>query len=193
VLDLAIALPACLVAAPLGLVVAALVRLRLGSPVMFGQVRAGRSGVPVHVRKFRSMSDARDPSGDLLPDAERLVPFGLMLRSTSLDEIPQLWSVIRGEMSLVGPRPLPMAYLDRYSESQRRRLEAKPGITGWAQVNGRNSTTWPERLAFDVWYVDHATLLVDLRILARTVAIALGRSGVSAEGHATMPEFTGER
>jgi sugar transferase EpsL len=190
-LDLGVAAPALAVLAPLTVAVAATVRVRLGSPVMFRQARSGQDCAVITVPKFRSMTDATDESGHLLPDDQRLTPFGRRLRASSLDELPQLWSVIRGRMSLVGPRPLPVAYLDRYTPQQRRRLEARPGITGWAQVNGRNATTWPERLEMDVWYVDHASLRVDLKILWRTLLAVTGRSGVSAEGHATMPEFTG--
>jgi lipopolysaccharide/colanic/teichoic acid biosynthesis glycosyltransferase len=139
------------------------------------------------------MTDERDAIGELLPDEQRLTAFGALLRSTSLDELPQLWSVIKGDMSVIGPRPLPMAYVERYSDEQRRRLEAKPGITGWAQVNGRNATGWPERLAQDVWYVDHATLRLDLRILLLTLRTIVRRDGVAADGHVTMREFMGER
>lgn len=191
-LDLAIAVPSAVVLAPVGLAVAVLVRGQLGSPVLFAQTRAGQHARAIVVAKFRSMSDSRDGSGALLPDADRLTPFGARLRSSSLDELPQLWSVIKGDMSLVGPRPLPMTYVERYSPVQRRRLEAKPGITGWAQVNGRNSSSWSERLAQDVWYVDHASVVVDLRILAMTVRTIVRRDGVSADGHVTMPEFLGE-
>lgn len=190
-IDLLIAVPALVVLAPVTGLVAATVRLRLGSPVLFRQERAGRDATPIDVPKFRSMTDERDEHGDLLPDADRLSPFGARLRASSLDELPQLWSVVRGDMSLVGPRPLPMVYVDRYDSEQRRRLQTRPGITGWAQVNGRNATSWPERLANDVWYVDHASLRLDMRILALTVRTALRRHGVAAEGHVTMPEFTG--
>jgi sugar transferase EpsL len=191
-MDLLIAVPAFVVLAPVSALVAVLVRWRLGSPILFRQERAGRGAVPIRVPKFRSMTDARDELGRLLPDEERLTTFGAVLRSTSLDELPQLWTVIRGDMSLVGPRPLPTSYVDRYSPDQRRRLEARPGITGWAQVRGRNATDWPVRLAHDVWYVDHASLRLDLRILAMTVVIALRREGVAADGHVTMREFMGE-
>lgn len=190
--DLAIAVPAIVLLAPVTAVVAALVRVRLGPPVLFRQERAGRNARTIVVPKFRSMTNERGADGGLLPDDERLTPFGARLRATSLDELPQLWSVIKGDMSLVGPRPLPLAYIERYSTEQRRRLEAVPGITGWAQVNGRNTSSWPERLAHDVWYVDHASLTVDLRILARTVVTAVRREGVSAAGHVTMMEFRGE-
>lgn len=192
-MDLLIAVPAAVALAPVAAVVAASVCGRLGVPVLFRQERAGRSGCRITVLKFRSMSDERGADGVLLPDDRRLTAFGARLRSTSLDELPQLWSVIKGDMSVVGPRPLPMAYVERYSDEQRRRLEAKPGITGWAQVNGRNATGWPERLAQDVWYVDHASFRLDLRILLLTLRTIVRRDGVSADGHVTMREFTGER
>lgn len=192
VVDLALAVPALIVLSPVALVVAVVVRLRLGAPVLFRQERAGRDAEPIRVPKFRSMTDARDADGNLLPDADRLSSFGAALRATSLDELPQLWTVITGDMSLIGPRPLPMAYVERYSLRQRRRLDAAPGITGWAQVNGRNATSWPERLEHDVWYVEHASFRLDAKILALTVRTALRRDGVAAEGHVTMREFTGE-
>jgi lipopolysaccharide/colanic/teichoic acid biosynthesis glycosyltransferase len=138
------------------------------------------------------MTNERDPDGALLPDERRLTPLGRRLRASSLDELPQLWSVIKGDMSLVGPRPLPLAYVDRYSPSQRRRLDARPGITGWAQVNGRNALSWPDKLALDVWYVDNASPRIDAVILLRTIWSVIKRDGVSADGHATMPEFMGE-
>jgi lipopolysaccharide/colanic/teichoic acid biosynthesis glycosyltransferase len=192
VLDLMIAIPAMIVLAPVTATVAMLVRLEHGSPVMFRQARAGRGAETIEVPKFRSMTDERDADGNLLPDDRRLTPFGAKLRATSLDELPQLWTVIKGDMSLIGPRPLPTVYVGRYSPEQRRRLEAKPGITGWAQVNGRNTTSWPERLEHDVWYVDHASLRLDLKILALTARTALSRHGVSAGDHVTMHEFMGE-
>lgn len=177
---------------PVVMAVALVVRVRLGAPVLFRQVRAGRSGSPIRVPKFRTMSDERDDDGELLEDELRLVPVGRRLRSASLDELPQMWSVLKGDMSLVGPRPLPMAYVERYSAEQRRRLDASPGITGWAQVQGRNTLSWPDKLSLDVWYVDNASLRVDIEILLRTVLSVICRDGVSAAGHATMPEFMGE-
>lgn len=176
---------------PLSALVALAVRAGLGSPVLFRQRRAGQHDSPIEVVKFRTMTDERSADGALLPDAERLTRFGRLLRAASLDELPQLWSVVKGEMSLVGPRPLPTAYTDRYSPEQRRRLEAKPGITGFAQVSGRNALDWPERLAMDVWYVDNASLALDVRLLLRTARAVVTRGGISAEGHATMREFTG--
>lgn len=181
-----------IVLAPVAFGVVAAVRLRLGRPVLLEQERAGQGGAAIAVPKFRTMTNERGSDGELLPDADRLTPLGLKLRSLSLDELPQLWSVLKGDMSLVGPRPLPMKYVERYSAEQRRRLEVKPGITGWSQINGRNALSWPEKLALDVWYVDNASLWLDLRILVRTVLLVVRRDGVSADGHATMPEFMGE-
>ncbi len=180
------------VLSPVMAVVAVLVRVKLGSPVLFRQERAGLGGRPFLLTKFRSMTDARGPDGELLPDAARLTRFGAFLRSTSLDELPELVHVLRGEMSLVGPRPLPTAYLDRYSARQSRRHEVRPGLTGWAQVNGRNTSGWPERLEADVWYVDHRSLRLDLRIIGRTLRVVLGRGGINQEGEATMTEFLGD-
>ncbi len=192
VLDVTIAGAALIVLSPLFAAIALAVRLRLGSPVLYRQRRSGRNGAPIDVVKFRSMTDARSTDGVLLDDAERLTTFGRRLRSTSLDELPQLWTVLRGDMSIVGPRPLPPTYDDRYSPEQRRRLDATPGITGWAQVQGRNSIDWPTKLAHDVWYVDHASLRVDLSIIGRTLKSVVARDGVSSDGHATMPEFLGD-
>ncbi len=174
----------------LGLV-AVSVRLRLGRPVLFRQVRPGRHARPFEVVKFRTMRDLRGPDGALKPDAERLTALGRFLRSTSLDEVPELWLVVSGRMSLVGPRPLRMHYLGRYTDTQSRRHDLRPGITGWAQVNGRNSADWQERLARDVWYVDNVSLALDLKILAMTVKAVLTRDGIAADGYATAPEFMG--
>ena len=175
--------------APVLLLVALAVRLFLGSPVLFRQIRAGRHGQPFELLKFRTMTDARDAAGELLPDAERLTGFGSWLRSTSLDELPEMIDVLRGEMSLVGPRPLLLEYLPHYSAEQARRHEVRPGITGLAQVSGRNATTWEERLALDVQYVDTRSLSMDVSIILRTIGAMVRREGISAEGHATMPEF----
>ncbi len=183
---------ALVVLSPVLAVVAVLVRLRLGSPVLFRQERAGLGGTPFVLTKFRTMTDGRGPDGALLPDSQRLPTFGSFLRSTSLDELPELVHVLRGEMSLVGPRPLPTTYLDRYSPRQARRHEVRPGITGWAQVNGRNTTGWPERLEMDVWYVEHRSLRLDLQILWRTVRVVVARDGVREDGQATMTEFRGD-
>jgi lipopolysaccharide/colanic/teichoic acid biosynthesis glycosyltransferase len=169
------------------------VRRRLGSPVLFTQVRPGLHGQPFRMVKFRTMTDARDASGALLPDAQRLTPFGRFLRASSLDELPELWNVLKGEMSLVGPRPLLMEYLPLYTPEQARRHEVRPGITGWAQVNGRNAISWAEKFALDVWYVDHRSLWLDVQILWRTVRKVLVRDGISAAGEATMSKFTGSK
>jgi sugar transferase EpsL len=172
--------------------VAAAVRIRLGSPVLFAQRRPGRNGAIFVMRKFRTMTDARDMHGNLLPDEERLTALGLFLRSTSLDELPELWNVLTGDMSLVGPRPLLVRYLDRYTPDQMRRHDVRPGITGWAQVHGRNALTWQTKFALDVWYADNVSMSLDLRILGLTLARILTRDGVSHDGHATMPEFLDE-
>jgi lipopolysaccharide/colanic/teichoic acid biosynthesis glycosyltransferase len=161
--------------------------------IIFRQERAGLNGAPFTLYKFRSMTDARDERGEPLPDAERLTPFGRWLRSTSLDELPQLLNVLRGDMSLVGPRPLLLEYVPLYDETERLRLSAPPGITGWAQINGRNGISWPEKFALDIWYVKNASLALDVKILLLTVKRALAREGISAGGEATMPRFTGER
>lgn len=174
---------------PVLVVVAVLVRVRHGTPVLFRQRRAGRDGAPFELIKFRTMTDERNTGGDLLPDEDRLTSLGRFLRSTSLDELPELWLVVRGEMSLVGPRPLPVTYLERYTPEQARRCEVKPGITGWAQINGRNAVTWDRRLAMDVWYVENRSLWLDLTILWRTLTVVLKREGISAEGEATMAEL----
>lgn len=191
VLDVLVSILLLIVLSPMLLLTALLVARNLGRPVLFRQERPGLHGKPFTILKFRTMLDARAPDGRQLPDHERLTPFGRRLRSTSLDELPELLNVLKGDMSLVGPRPLIMAYLDRYTPHQARRHEVRPGITGWAQVNGRNAVDWDERFDMDVWYVDNHSLLLDLRILWLTVLTVLRRDGVSAEGHATMPEFLG--
>jgi lipopolysaccharide/colanic/teichoic acid biosynthesis glycosyltransferase len=190
-LDLTGSAAGLLLLAPVILCTAVLVRRRLGSPVLFAQVRPGRHGEPFRMYKFRTMTDARDAQGRLLPDSERLTPFGRWLRSSSLDELPELLNVLKGDMSLVGPRPLLMEYLPLYSPEQARRHEVKPGITGWAQINGRNAISWDDKFALDVWYVDNRSLLLDIRILALTVWKVVRREGISAAGEATMPRFTG--
>ncbi len=176
---------------PVLLVLALLIRRKLGSPVLFNQIRPGKDGKPFRMVKFRSMTDARDADGNLLPDAERLPSFGRFLRSSSLDELPELWNVLKGDMSMVGPRPLLMDYLPLYTPEQYRRLEVRPGITGWAQVNGRNAIDWEQKFAYDVWYVDNRSLWLDLKILALTVKKVLVRDGISQSGEATMKAFTG--
>ncbi len=176
---------------PILLLLALLIRAKLGSPVIFRQVRPGKDGAPFTMYKFRTMTDARDAQGQLLPDKDRLPPFGRFLRASSMDELPELLNVLKGEMSLVGPRPLLMEYLPLYSAEQIRRHEVRPGITGWAQVNGRNAISWDEKFRLDVWYVDHQSLRLDARILWMTVMKVAGRSGISQEGHATMEKFRG--
>jgi len=169
------------------------VRRKLGSPVFFRQTRPGLDGKPFKMVKFRTMTDERGLDGALLPDAQRLTPFGRFLRASSLDELPELWNVLRGEMSLVGPRPLLMEYLPLYSPEQARRHVVRPGITGWAQINGRNAISWTDKFALDVWYVDHRSLWLDVRILWMTVRKVLVRDGISAAGEATMPRFEGDQ
>jgi lipopolysaccharide/colanic/teichoic acid biosynthesis glycosyltransferase len=180
-----------LAAAPVIALAAALVRLESPGPAFFAQERPGLHGRPFTIYKLRTMRQASGPDGQPLPDAERLTRLGALLRRASVDELPQLWNVVRGELSLVGPRPLLLRYLDRYTPEQARRHEVKPGITGWAQVNGRNALSWEEKFALDVWYVDHWSLWLDAKILARTVAKVFAGAGVSQGGHATMPEFLG--
>jgi sugar transferase EpsL len=191
-MDIAIAGIALVILSPVLLVLAVLVRLKLGSPVLFRQVRPGKNGKPFTMLKFRTMMDARNENGELLPDDQRLPAFGRMLRSTSMDELPELWNVLRGEMSVVGPRPLLMEYLPRYTKAQARRHEVSPGITGWVQVNGRNSLSWEEKFALDVWYVDNRSLALDLKILLRTLAAVVKRQGISSDGHVSMPKFMGQ-
>ena len=191
--DIVVSACALLVLALPLLVVIWMVRRKLGSPVFFTQVRPGMHGKPFKMVKFRSMTSERGTDGELLPDAERLTPFGRFLRSTSLDELPELWNVLKGDMSLVGPRPLLMEYLPLYSPEQARRHEVRPGITGWAQVNGRNAIGWEEKFRLDVWYVDHRSLWLDIKILWLTVKKVLVREGISADGEATMGRFTGSK
>lgn len=176
---------------PVMALTACLIYLTMGSPVLFRQQRPGLYGQPFTLVKFRTMTDARDKTGNLLPDEMRLTRLGALLRSTSLDELPELFNVLKGEMSLVGPRPLKMEYLSLYTPRQARRHEVLPGITGWAQVNGRNSLSWEEKFELDVWYVDNQSFWLDLKILFLTVVKVLKREGISAEGHVTMPKFTG--
>jgi len=176
---------------PIIIVVAFLVHLKLAGPVLFRQVRPGLNGKPFEMIKFRTMKDALDADGNPLPDSERLTAFGQFLRSSSLDELPELWNVLKGDMSLVGPRPLLMEYLPLYSAEQCRRHDARPGITGWAQINGRNALSWEEKFKLDVWYVDNQSFWLDIKILFLTVKKVLVRDGISAEGEATMSKFTG--
>jgi lipopolysaccharide/colanic/teichoic acid biosynthesis glycosyltransferase len=193
VLDLLLASALLVVLSPVLLLVAFLVRLRLGAPALFRQRRPGFQAKPFVLLKFRTMTDARDDQGKLLPDEQRLTDFGRFLRSTSLDELPELLNVVKGDMSLVGPRPLLRRYLERYTGEQMRRHEAKPGLTGWAQVNGRNAITWEQKFALDVWYVDHASLALDLKIMGLTLWKILTREGINQPGQATMAEFMGEK
>lgn len=178
---------------PFLLILAVIVWAYLGSPIFFRQTRPGLNAKPFALVKFRTMLDSRDANGVLLPDSDRLPPFGRFLRSTSLDELPELWNVLKGEMSLVGPRPLLMRYLERYSPRQARRHEVRPGITGWAQINGRNATSWEARLEQDVWYVDNRSFLLDIKILFVTIIRVFSRSGINAPQNATMPEFMGNK
>lgn len=192
VVDLALVVPTLVILSPLFGLLAILVRAKLGSPIFFRQQRPGLHAKPFVMVKFRSMTDARDVQGNLLPDSVRLTAFGRFLRSTSLDELPELWNVLKGEMSLVGPRPLLMRYLERYTPEQMRRHEVAPGITGWAQVNGRNALAWDEKFALDIWYVDHLSLALDLKVLWLTLVKVAVRDGISQPGEATMEEFLGQ-
>jgi sugar transferase EpsL len=176
---------------PVLILVAILVRTNLGSPIFFSQERPGYQGNPFKMYKFRTMTDQQDPEGQLLPDADRLTPFGKLLRSTSLDELPELLNVLKGDMSLIGPRPLLTRYLDRYTPTQARRHEVKPGITGWAQINGRNAISWEEKFKLDIWYVDNISFWLDCKILLLTFGKVFKRSGISQTGQATMEEFMG--
>ncbi len=189
--DIFLASVALIVLSPILLITAVCVRIKLGSPVIFKQERAGKNGEPYFICKFRSMSDARNENGELLPDEQRLGKFGKLLRSTSIDELPSFWNVVCGKVSLVGPRSLYVKYNDRYSEHQARRLEVRPGITGLAQVNGRNAIDWEKKFEYDVQYVDHITFLGDWKIIFQTVGKVLKREGINSASSVTMEEFTG--
>jgi len=191
VFDILISLLVITVFSPLLLVIAVLVWMKLGSLVLFRQTRPGLKGQPFTIYKFRTMNDARDEQGNLLPDTERLIPFGKFFRSTSLDELPEFINVFKGEMSMVGPRPLVMQYLDRYTPEQARRNDVLPGITGWAQINGRNAISWEERFALDVWYVDNVSFWLDIKIMLLTFWAILLRKDISQPGHETIEEFMG--
>lgn len=191
-MDLGLGIVLLLLVSPLMAVIALLIRLRLGSPVMFVQERPGRGGHTFRLLKFRTMTSECDSTGILLPDGQRMVPLGKVIRSLSLDELPELWNVLRGDMSLVGPRPLLVEYLPKYSPEQARRHYVRPGLTGWAQVNGRNSLSWQERFELDVWYVDHISFRLDASILGRTLLAVIRQDGISPEGDVTMPPFSGE-
>ncbi|WP_107726239.1 sugar transferase [Neisseria weaveri] len=190
-LDITASAVGLVVLSPIFLILVYLIRKNLGSPVFFTQIRPGLNGKPFKMYKFRSMRDAVDADGNPLPDSERLTPFGKKLRASSLDELPELWNVLKGDMSLVGPRPLLMSYLPLYNDFQRRRNEVKPGITGWAQVNGRNAISWEKKFELDVWYVDNLSFWLDIKILFLTIKKVFIKEGISAEGEATMPFFTG--
>ena len=191
--DLIVTSLGLLVISPVMLIIALLVRVFHGAPALFRQQRPGYKGRPFYIHKFRTMTDARDRGGNLLPDSARLTPLGRFLRSSSLDELPELFNILRGEMSLVGPRPLLMQYLERYSPEQARRHDVLPGITGWAQINGRNALTWEDKFALDVWYVDNHSFWLDIRILLLTIWKVFKREGISQPGHATAEEFMGNK
>lgn len=193
VIDFAGALIGLIVLSPVILVVAVLIKRRLGGPVLFRQVRPGLGGKPFEMIKFRTMRDACDSNGVPLPDSQRMTPFGSFLRSSSLDELPGLWNVLKGEMSLVGPRPLLMEYLPLYNDRQYLRHKVRPGVTGWAQINGRNALGWPEKFELDVWYVENRSLWLDIKIIALTVKKVVKRDGISASGEVTMSKFTGNK
>jgi lipopolysaccharide/colanic/teichoic acid biosynthesis glycosyltransferase len=191
IFDIFASLCGLLLLTPVVAILAWQIHRKLGSPVLFRQIRPGKDGKPFEMIKFRTMRDAVDDEGNLLPDAERMTPFGQFLRSSSLDELPELWNVLKGDMSLVGPRPLLMEYLPLYSKEQFRRHEVRPGVTGWAQVNGRNAIRWDEKFKLDVWYVDNRSFWLDLKILFLTVKKVLIRDGIAGEGEVTMSKFTG--
>ena len=193
IIDLLLSGLALLVLSPVYLVLAVLVRRRLGSPVIFSQQRPGRNGRIFEMYKFRSMTDARNAEGELLPDEYRLTEFGKKLRATSLDELPELWNIFKGDMSIVGPRPLLVRYLPRYNERQKHRHDVRPGLTGWAQVNGRNAISWEQKFAYDVENVKKESFLLDLKIILMTVGKVLHRSGINQDGNATMEEFMGTK
>ncbi|HCH2842719.1 TPA: sugar transferase [Vibrio parahaemolyticus] len=192
IFDFTASLCGLILLSPIIALVAWKIRKNLGSPVLFRQTRPGLNGKPFEMVKFRTMKDAVDAQGNPLPDSERMTPFGDKLRNSSLDELPELWNVLKGEMSLVGPRPLLMQYLPLYSKEQARRHEVRPGVTGWAQINGRNAISWEEKFKLDVWYVDNRNLLLDIKILFLTVKKVFVKEGISADGHVTIEPFTGQ-
>ncbi|WP_390959542.1 sugar transferase [Pseudomonas moorei] len=192
-IDICASLCALILLAPVMAIVAWNIRKKLGSPVLFRQVRPGRGGKPFEMVKFRTMRDAVDADGQPLADSERMTPFGSFLRASSLDELPELWNVLKGDMSLVGPRPLLMEYLPLYSPEQNRRHEVRPGVTGWAQVNGRNALSWDEKFKLDIWYVDNQSLWLDLKVIFMTVKKVLVKEGISGDGEVTMSKFTGNK
>ncbi|MEZ9761343.1 sugar transferase [Vibrio splendidus] len=191
--DIVVSLTALILLSPIIALVAYKIKNNLGSPVLFRQTRPGLDGVPFEMIKFRSMKDATDKQGYPLPDSERLTAFGSKLRNTSLDELPELWNVVKGDMSLVGPRPLLMRYLPLYNKEQARRHDVRPGVTGWAQINGRNAISWQEKFELDTWYVDNHNVVLDIKILFLTVKTVFVKEGVSANDHVTMPEFKGNK
>ena len=191
--DLSIAVPLLIILSPVLVLIGFLVRMKIGVPVLFRQVRPGLHGRPFTIYKFRTMIDERDKDGNLLPDGDRLTRLGRFLRKLSIDELPELFNVVRGDMSIVGPRPLLMQYIDRYTLEQARRHEVKPGITGWAQVNGRNAITWEDKFRLDVWYVDNMSLGLDMKIIAMTIWKILKREGINQPGQATAEKFKGSR
>ena len=193
IVDLFLTIPALILFSPVIAIIALFVKFKLGGSIFFKQQRPGRNGVPFTIYKFRTMTDTRYSDGTLRPDAERLTKFGSLLRSTSLDELPELFNILKGDMSLVGPRPLLMQYLTRYTLEQARRHDVRPGITGWAQINGRNAITWEKRFEFDLWYIDHCTLWLDIKIILLTVYKVIKREGISEEGMSTMSEFLGTK
>ena len=192
-LDILISMIALIILSPVLIITVYLVRKNLGSPVFFKQIRPGIKAQPYEMIKFRTMRDVSDSTGKQLPDSARITPFGNMLRSSSLDELPELWNVLKGDMSLVGPRPLLMEYLPLYNQEQYRRHEMRPGITGWAQINGRNAISWEDKFKLDVWYVDNQSLLLDLKILLLTIKKVFVKEGISATGEVTMSKFTGSK
>lgn len=189
--DICISLVAIILLSPLLIATGLVARAKLGTQIFFRQQRPGLHGQPFEMVKFRTMTDSRDSEGNLLPDGERLIAYGRFLRSTSIDELPELWNVLKGDMSLVGPRPLLMDYVPLYSAEQRRRHDVRPGITGWAQINGRNAISWDEKFMLDIWYVDNRSLALDIKILWLTMQRVVVRQGVNAAGSSTMPKFTG--
>ena len=192
ILDFTAAIAGLLILTPVFLIVALLIRLKLGSPIFFYQMRAGKGGKPFQMVKFRTMLEAYNENGEILPDYKRMTSFGSFLRSSSLDELPELWNVIKGDMSLVGPRPLLLEYLPLYTDEQARRHEVLPGVTGWAQINGRNAIGWDEKLKLDIWYVDNKSFQLDLKIILITINKVLRREGITAKEQVTMSKFTGE-
>ncbi|MGE0084002.1 MAG: sugar transferase [Desulfococcaceae bacterium] len=189
--DLILTIPAYFLLSPLMILIAAVIRVTMGKPIFFRQIRPGLHGKPFTIYKFRTMLNAYDKNGNPLPDKERLTRFGSFLRSSSLDELPELYNIIKGDMSIVGPRPLLMQYLERYSPEQARRHEVRSGLTGWAQINGRNALAWEEKFKMDVWYVDHQSLFLDMKIILMTIAKVIRREGITHPGHATAEEFAG--